>query len=129
MDTQRGKSAFTLIELLVVIAIISLLMAVSLPVLHRIRKQARTVACQSNLRQFGIIMDAYAADNRGCFDLTSGRSKNIYGRLLKYAHDPNDLLLCPSASKPALQAHSPVGWLGRTFKAWASLDASGTVDW
>lgn len=40
--------AFTLVELLVVIAILVLLMAILLPVIHRSRKQAAALTCQSN---------------------------------------------------------------------------------
>ena len=43
------KRAFTLIELLVVIAIIAVLMAVLMPSLQRVKKQARDSVCRSNL--------------------------------------------------------------------------------
>jgi len=47
---MRKPQGFTLIELLVVIAVIALLLAILMPALQRIKKQAKTIACQSNLR-------------------------------------------------------------------------------
>jgi prepilin-type N-terminal cleavage/methylation domain-containing protein/prepilin-type processing-associated H-X9-DG protein len=60
-----NSQGFTLIELLVVIAIIALLMAALLPVLGAARKHARSVACQSNLRQWGATLALYTQEHQG----------------------------------------------------------------
>ena len=64
---KRYLRAFTLIELLVVIAIIALLMAILMPALARVKKQAKAVACQSLLKQWGVIWSMYCDDNNGRF--------------------------------------------------------------
>jgi prepilin-type N-terminal cleavage/methylation domain-containing protein/prepilin-type processing-associated H-X9-DG protein len=63
-DRSRGRAifGFTLIELLVVISIISLLISILLPALGAARKSSRSIACGSNLRQWGITFRAYAND-------------------------------------------------------------------
>ncbi|MHC4521731.1 MAG: type II secretion system protein, partial [Planctomycetota bacterium] len=114
MRLRRG--AFTLIELLVVIAIIALLMAILMPALHRVKRQARAVGCQSNLKQWAMIFAIYIQDNNGSF--AYGDSSGRWRYVLQSHHRERQLgAVCPEAADPT----RPAG----TFSAWGadSLDA------
>ena len=58
-------SGFTVAELLVVIGIIAVLAGLLLPALAAVRRNARSVACQANLRTLGQVLAAYQNDNKG----------------------------------------------------------------
>ena len=68
MDKTRG---FTLIELLVVIAVISVLMAILMPALQRVKEQARQQTCASRVRQQLLASIMYAEENDGKLALPS----------------------------------------------------------
>lgn len=77
MSHQMDRQAFTLIELLVVVAIIALLISILLPSLSKARETARTVACSSNMRQFGVANQMYADE-----------CDNWFVAIVDYTYDP-----------------------------------------
>lgn len=62
---QRSR-AFTLVELLVIIVIVGILMGLLLPAVQAAREAARNIACSNNLRQIGVALHGFHADNQ-CF--------------------------------------------------------------
>jgi len=59
---MKRRSGFTLIELLVVIAIIAVLMGILMPALRKVKEQANNIACKSNLRNIGLVVQLYLDD-------------------------------------------------------------------
>ena len=100
---KRYQRGFTLIELLVVIAIIALLMGILMPALQRVKKQARSVACQANMHQWSQIWSMYCQDNDGFFctensDVGWPRGNWIVA-LRSFYQTKSGILLCPMAKK------------------------------
>jgi prepilin-type N-terminal cleavage/methylation domain-containing protein/prepilin-type processing-associated H-X9-DG protein len=134
----KSPEAFTLIELLVVIAIVALLMAILLPALQRVRKQAKAAVCQANLKQWGSILALYTEDNRGCFpcynddpDIILFLRGSIPGSDDKdeesiRAVEAKGIACCPMATRCGKQRANFMlgskvhfhGWTGKTFDAW-----------
>ncbi len=123
-NRERGRflTGFTLIELLVVIAIIALLMAILMPALQRVKKQAKSVACQANLHQWVLIFSMYTDDNNGYFS-KAGVHGTMWISTLRLRYKEPKLRLCPMAVKPAVPegAQKPSG--GK-FLAWGCFNRS-----
>jgi len=131
MATRRR--AFTLIELLVVIAIIALLMSILMPSLQRVRKQARAVACLSNLKQWSLIWHMYTEDYNGRFNTggsAGGDAANDWLVLLMpYYQDRGALTVCPSATRPMVLAGEFATRAWSWDRAgWANLKQKETID-
>jgi prepilin-type processing-associated H-X9-DG protein/prepilin-type N-terminal cleavage/methylation domain-containing protein len=122
MSKPRG---FMLIELLVVIAVILLLMALLLPALQRVRRQAKAVQCQVNLHQLGLSVNAYMSANEGRIADVMWESPQDSGTVRLYYHwlyllrpywgDSNDLFLCPATKRYPV---GPVGPIWPRDRQW-----------
>jgi prepilin-type N-terminal cleavage/methylation domain-containing protein/prepilin-type processing-associated H-X9-DG protein len=110
-----ARKGFTLIELLVVIAIIALLMSIMMPALNRVRKQARTVACMSRLKSWGLMYKLYTDDYNGSFPLGWERNDTDQWMISMrpYYRDEWKMLLCPMAVRLVLGPGDSATW-----KAW-----------
>ena len=128
MNRRRG---FTLIELLVVIAIIALLMSILMPALARVRRQAKDVICQSNLKQWATIFTMFTGDHNGYFPKgwALGAGESWFAALRPYyGEEESDESLrtaekcCPEAAKPTDRTRQDMG--GSTFEPWG-----GEMSW
>ena len=127
IDQPRGQGsprrAFTLIELLVVISIVSVLMAILMPALNTVRRQAAALAGMRNQREVANATNLFASDNDDHYPqsvATVGfdsnwswydpvvltgkqkRSPQIHRSMSAYLHDylPDArMVFCPSAPK------------------------------
>jgi len=135
---MNSRRAFTLIELLVVIAMIALLMAVLLPTLARVRRQARAVVCQSTLRQWGTFMAASVNDNGGGFWSPDWKyPRGTYGPMvgtrswwglweLSGREEGEGIVCCPVAPKFVAPEGAVDSRHGGTFVAWNGATAEPT---
>jgi prepilin-type N-terminal cleavage/methylation domain-containing protein len=119
----RPTRAFTLVELLVVIGIIAILIAVLMPGLSAARRQGRSIACLSNLRQLGMAFQMYCNENKGrVFRYVDASATDLWVPLLQpYLNHNEAVRLCPEAPQPGDRIY------GNAFAAWG--DPTRTVDW
>ncbi len=98
------RRAFTLIELLVVIAIIAVLMAILMPALNRVKKQARAAACMAQIKQWGLYFSMYAQENNqrfmgGLGGGVGGSNNRWISAMAGYHKWDMDMFCCPNATK------------------------------
>jgi len=99
---RRGPSAFTLVELVVVVAITAALAAILVPSLGKASEQTRRLICASNLRNLGVGLRTYAADNRGRYpveELCGNPQRALVGELFGVYVSERGLFYCPGAEQ------------------------------
>jgi len=104
--TARG---FNLLELLVVSAMVMLLAAILVPATERAKEITRKMVCATNLRQLGVALRIYAANNEGWYPVedTCGNPQcALIGELYDQYVSQRDMFYCPSADQVEQYAQS-----------------------
>ena len=126
---------FTLIELLVVIAIIALLMAILMPALQRVKKQAKEVICRANLHHWGLVFSMYTSDNNDHFSIGFGPPRGYYlwMDVMTPYYKEEKIYTCPTATKLLKQWNVRKGdenigvGQGGAFSAWGAINPDGKL--
>jgi len=130
---MHKRNGFTLIELLVVIAIIALLMAILMPALQRVKKQAKTVICQAHLKEWATIFAMYTDDNNGFFPRRTQSGGRWINVLYDYYYREEKIRVCPMATRikvpypPGSASALVVG--GDKFTSWGKIGMTPNEYW
>lgn len=128
---MKKHKGFTLVELLVVIAIIALLLSILMPSLNKARQSARTVVCQSNVKQWGVIFMMYGNDNNLSMPMgwnnpaDWGGYKGMWMSALRKYYTNRKICLCPSTTR--FRSDGPSAFYASTDKsiAWGVFGKNG----
>src|SRR5690349_9362324 len=121
-DPSRGRRGFTLAEMLTVIGILVLLIAILIPAIGRLRRQAQGAACVGNLRQLVFAYQVYAGNNDGrgpAFTFSKSDSWVEAFRAAASADAGGTLYVCPRVGADAVS-----GDFGTAFSSWTITLAS-----
>ena len=101
---RSPRTGFTLVEMIIVVGIIAALLGLAFPAIRTFRMEAQNVACLSNLRQIGTILQSYMNQNRDIPPMTdfiptatdNGPRGGLPWALRGYLATDNKCWCCPS---------------------------------
>lgn len=93
-----------------------------MPSLQRVRKQAKGILCQSNLKQWGTIFTMYVGDNNGHFPRRTQQSGRWMDAMVDYYITTEDIRLCSLVTKLANpDGINGIDFWGDTFLGWGKI--------
>jgi prepilin-type N-terminal cleavage/methylation domain-containing protein len=133
MLMRTKRSGFTLIEMVMVVGIVSLLAAMLIPMLAKVKFNARITQCQNNLKELGAALTLYQTFQGRTYGSYPDRLTHLYD--LDYVPDDR-LFVCPADTtkaqphankalnvlKPGNPADNKATWAERTNTPYANWD-------
>jgi prepilin-type processing-associated H-X9-DG protein/prepilin-type N-terminal cleavage/methylation domain-containing protein len=110
--SRHSTGAFTLVELIVVVAIIGMLVALTIPEWGRIQKRAQSITCVNNLRQVGVAVLTYVAENNNEYPIIEPNPNDPVYDAKGDSEDGNT----EYQVKPMLEALEPYGVTANVLK-------------
>src|SRR5690348_16604417 len=104
-----ARAGFSYVELLVALGIITILTALLLPMVGRMKATARSVRCTSNLRQTALGFQHYAMNNNGHLPDPLAIDLSWERVLLPYVQSA-DIFVCPADDEIAAALGSSYDW-------------------
>lgn len=130
-NSRQSRYGFTLVELLVVVGIISVLIALLMPALTKLRKDAMRVKCASNLRSIGQALRAYT-EHYGYYP--GGAFQGFVAlwpvRLRAFTGGDRDVFYCPEADESCRwRRYMPLPPASAALSRYGYEEGEPVLDW